>query len=108
MVLNRWKLDEASAEIYLGFARRVWQGASLDVALTQARRQFRRQIGKRGRVRIDLGHPFFWAGISYIGRPGVVLYPRPEPIGWIVLLAPLVIPGFALIRCLIKGRNRTS
>ena len=108
VVLNRWKLDEASAEIYLGFARRVWQGASLDVALTQARRQFRRQIGKRGRVRIDLGHPFFWAGISYIGRPGVVLYPRPEPIGWIVLLAPLVIPGFALIRCLIKGRNRTS
>ena len=57
VVLNRWKLDEASAEIYLGFARRVWQGASLDVALTQARRQFRRQIGKRGRVRIDLGHP---------------------------------------------------
>ncbi len=108
VVLNRWKLDEASAEIYLGFARRVWQGASLDVALTQARRQFRRRIGKRGRVRMELGHPFFWAGISYIGRLGIVLYPRPEPIGWIVLLAPLVIPGFTLIRCLIKGRNRAS
>ena len=106
VVLNRWKLDEASVEIYLGFAQRVWQGASLDVALTEARRQFRREVRKRGQVRLELGHPFFWAGISYIGRPGIVLYPRREPIGWIVLLVPLVIPVFTATRCLIKGRTR--
>ena len=106
VVLNRWKLDEASVEIYLGFAQRVWQGASLDVALTEARRKFRREVRKRGQVRLELEHPFFWAGISYIGRPGIVLYPRREPIGWIVLMVPLVIPVFTLIRCLVKDRNR--
>ena len=103
LVLNRWKLDEASVEIYLGFARRVWQGASLDVALTEARREFRKKVKKRGPVRLELQHPFFWAGVSYIGRPGVVLYPRRKPIGWIPLLLPLVIPGFTLIRCLVFG-----
>ena len=102
VVLNRWKLDEASVEIYLGFAQRVWQGASLDVALTEARRQFRREVHKRGQVRLGMEHPFFWAGISYIGRPGIVLYPRREPFGWIVLLVPLFIPIFTLIRCLLK------
>ena len=103
MVLNRWKLDEASVEIYLGFAQRVWQGASLDVALTEARRKFRREVRKRGPVRLELEHPFFWAGISYIGRPGIVLYPRRDPIGWIVLLVPLVIPLFTLLRRLFAG-----
>ncbi len=106
VVLNRWKLDEASVEIYLGFAQRVWQGASLDVALTEARRKFKREVRKRGKVRIELEHPFFWAGISYIGRPGIVLYPRREPMGWIVLMVPLVIPVFTVIRCLVKDRNR--
>ena len=102
VVLNRWKLDEASVEIYLGFAQRVWQGASLDVALTEARRKFRKEVRKRGQVRLDLEHPFFWAGISYIGRPGIVLYPKREPIGWLALLVPLVIPVFTFLRCLLN------
>ena len=101
VVLNRWKLDEASVEIYLGFAQRVWQGASLDVALTEARRKFKREARKRGQVRLEFEHPFFWAGISYIGRPGIVLYPRRKPIGWLVVMFPLMIPLFTFVKCLV-------
>ena len=108
LVLNRWKLDEASVEVYLEFAERVWQGASLDVALTQARRNFRRKVRTRGRVRLDLEHPFFWAGISYIGRPGIVLYPKREPIPWTVLLFPLLIPVFTLIERLVHPPRRAG
>ena len=82
-------------EIYLGFAQRVWQGASLDVALTEARRKFKREVRKRGQVRLELEHPFFWAGI--------VLYPRREPIGWLVVMFPLMIPLFTFVKCLVLG-----
>ncbi len=104
VVVNRWKLAEVSAEIYLDFYRRVRAGASLDVALTEARRHFKRKARRQGRDRLELSHPFFWAGMSYVGEPGLVLYPKRERVGWSPLLLPLLIPLFTLVRGLSSGK----
>jgi hypothetical protein len=46
----------------------------LDQALHEARRKFQANTLSRGGFRLSAEHPFFWAGISYIGWPGLRLY----------------------------------
>ncbi len=87
VVVSRWKLEEETIDIYLDFYRRVRQGTSLDVALTQAKRRFRAGSTRTGSAPSSGRHPFYWAGLTYVGPPGMVLYPvrRPPPFFWILL-----------------------
>ncbi|UCF35422.1 MAG: CHAT domain-containing protein [Acidobacteriota bacterium] len=70
LVLNRWPLDELSSKIYLDFIRAVLQGLPMDEALREAKLRFQQQTLTRQGVSVQGDHPFFWAGITYVGWPG--------------------------------------
>ena len=74
LIVSRWKMGEFSSRIYRHFYALCRQGRSMDQALSQARRDFMTKILRRGKNKILGDHPFFWAGITYIGTPGGKLY----------------------------------
>ncbi|MDA2928019.1 CHAT domain-containing tetratricopeptide repeat protein [Acidobacteria bacterium AH-259-G07] len=78
LIVNRWRLDELSSRIYRDFYSLSKRGLSMDQAITEARRTFLAKSLKRANVKIRGDHPFFWAGIAYVGVPGKSLYERPE------------------------------
>jgi CHAT domain-containing protein len=75
LLVSRWKMDHLSSRIYLDFYRLAREGLSMDQALSNARRSFRETVLTRGHSRHSGDHPFFWAGISYVGWPGTSLCP---------------------------------
>lgn len=96
MVVSRWQLDEISADIYLDFYRLCRQGRDLDEALTLARRRFKRRTLQRLGIQISAEHPFFWAGISFVGTPGYRLFlaadsERTEWFAWAALFLALAL-----------------
>ena len=74
MVISRWRMDELSSRIYGDFYARCKQGIPMDQALSQVRRSFLGKTLRRSNSKTKGGHPFFWAGITYVGVPGKKLY----------------------------------
>ena len=87
MVVSRWRLDELSSRIYRDFYALCKQGVPMDQALSRARRSFLGKTLRRGNGKVRGDHPFFWAGILYIGLPGTKLYPDPPPDRTLLLLS---------------------
>lgn len=72
VIASRWNLDERSVPIYTAALQYAAGGMSLDRALAKARLDYLEENHERW-----TGHPFFWAGIVYVGRPGKHLSHRP-------------------------------
>lgn len=93
LVINRWKMDDLASEVFIDFFRRCRRGLAMDRALTQARRKFIQQRLRRDGMEASAQHPFFWAGISYVGVPGTRLYETQTTAGallWLLLSAVAV------------------
>ncbi len=101
LLVSRWKMDELSSRIFLDFYRLCKTGLPMDQALTEARRGFLRTKLERGDASAPGEHPFFWAGISYVGPPGLRLYPEAEVSPTVLWLAPL-----AALALLVAWRGR--
>ena len=78
LLANRWRLDEESMPLFVDFFARVAKGLSMDRALSLAKQNFWRQRVQREGKTVSGHHPFFWAGISYLGTPGTPLYPEQQ------------------------------
>ncbi len=85
LLVNRWRLDEIASRIYRDFYALSRQGLPMDQAITQARLRFMNQTFRRGTAKVTGQHPFFWAGVTYVGVPGRTLYPKPEVGGGLLL-----------------------
>jgi len=107
LLVSRWKLDDLSSQIFLGFFRRVRLGVPMDRALFEARREFKRFILHRGRMKQSAGHPFFWAGVSYVGWPNRKLYPAASgSIAWSTLAASAVL--LLLASTVVRKRSKAG
>jgi tetratricopeptide (TPR) repeat protein len=101
MVVSRWEMDELAAQIYRDFFLHCRRGKSMDEALSLARRSFRKQTLRRGAARVSGRHPFFWAGITYVGEPGTRLVQQDRLPSWRFILpvaACLALAGRRLFR----------
>jgi len=78
LVASRWKLDHLSVEIFEELFSYCRQGMAIDEALTKARRRFRLRRLQREEIEISGSHPFFWAGLSFIGWPETHLFEPPR------------------------------
>ncbi|HXK60820.1 MAG TPA: CHAT domain-containing tetratricopeptide repeat protein [Acidobacteriota bacterium] len=77
LVVSRWALDDLSMRIFRDFYLHCRQGMPMDEALTKARRKFLGLRLERDGIRAAGRHPYFWAGITYVGTPGVRLCESP-------------------------------
>ncbi|RPI22809.1 MAG: CHAT domain-containing protein [Acidobacteria bacterium] len=103
LVVSRWALDDLSMRIFRDFYIQCRQGTPMDQALTRARRRFLGLCLERDGVSTSGRHPYFWAGITYVGPPGVRLCETPEServhsltLGGL-LMVPLALVGVAAI-----------
>jgi CHAT domain-containing protein len=103
LVLSRWQLDETASQIFVDFYRYCHAGFSMDEALHLARLQFQQQQVKRSQALALGSHPYFWAGIIYVGRPGRYLYPK--PVGRTQLLSSLILT-LTMIYLLLQSGTR--
>jgi hypothetical protein len=76
LLVNRWKLDEYSSTIFVRFFELCRNGIPMDEALALAKREFIHTTLTRGEKTASGSHPFFWAGLTYVGQPGLQLYER--------------------------------
>ncbi len=74
LLLSRWQMDELSSWIYREFYRLSRAGIPMEEALASAKRDFLGRTLQRGASKAAGSHPFFWAGITYVGPPGRRLY----------------------------------
>ncbi|HUV14872.1 MAG TPA: CHAT domain-containing protein, partial [Acidobacteriota bacterium] len=70
LLASRWGMDELSAEIFVEFYRYSLSGYPMDEALYLARNSFLKQRLPRNGQTVAGSHPYFWAGICYVGWPG--------------------------------------
>lgn len=77
LVASRWKLDQFAVEIFEDLFAYCRQGMAIDEAVTVARNRFRSRRLRRGGIEMAGNHPFFWAGISFVGWPNSHLF-RPS------------------------------
>jgi tetratricopeptide (TPR) repeat protein len=112
LVVSRWEMDELAAPIYREFYLNCKRGKSMDEALSQARRNFLKKTLWRGKAKVSGRHPFFWAGINYLGQPGIHLFapdpakPLPLWLFTLLALACLALGGAALgTRSLCRHAN---
>ena len=68
LLTSRWRMDELSANIYTEFFRLCSKGLPMDEALKEARLKYLHP-DKFG-LPAHASHPFYWAGITYVGQPG--------------------------------------
>ncbi len=94
LLTSRWRMDELSASIYIDFFRLCHEGMPMDQALREARLKF--LDPEKSGLPAEASHPFYWAGITYIGKPGKTLAGTPGKgfmaealpvIFWLTLLA---------------------
>lgn len=101
LLVSRWKLDELTLSIYERFFECCRRGHPMDEALYLARLEFVRSQLQRGNRAAPAGHPFFWAGVTYVGVPGTRLYPETPPRGLVsclvLLLFPTLLKGLSLL-----------
>jgi CHAT domain-containing protein len=89
LIVSRWRMDELSSRVYQDFYLACRQGVPMNEALAQARRNFLGRVLRRGAHRVNGRHPFFWAGIAYVGAPGRRLYEPAQT--WLPFAAGLVL-----------------
>ncbi|HRR55982.1 MAG TPA: CHAT domain-containing protein [Acidobacteriota bacterium] len=87
VVANRWPLDERSVPIYLQTLTYARQGVPVDEALARARREFLRSHARHPQLR----HPFYWAGVVYLGFPGLELESEIHLLNWARLVPALLL-----------------
>ncbi len=96
LIASRWGMDELAAEIFVDFYRYALSGYPMDEALYLARNKFLKQQLPRNGQTVSGSHPYFWAGICYVGWPGKKLQIDQEN-GLKGLLTPFVFTlAFAL------------
>ncbi|MCZ6876602.1 MAG: CHAT domain-containing protein [Acidobacteria bacterium] len=109
LLVNRWRLDEIASRIYRDFYVLSRQGLPMDQAITQARLRFMSQTFRRGTAKVTGQHPFFWAGVTYVGVPGRTLYPKPQWEGglllWGVSLGTLLVFTFGVLALSTRRRR---
>lgn len=76
LLTSRWRMDELTASIYIDFFRLSMEGVPMDEALRAARLKFLKP--EQSGLPAEASHPFYWAGITYIGEPGRTLAGSPE------------------------------
>jgi CHAT domain-containing protein len=105
LLTSRWRLDELSAPIYVNFLRLSMEGMPMDQALRAARLKFLKP--KKSGLPAESSHPFYWAGITYIGEPGRTLAVSPGKrlmagafpvIFWLILLAVFCLACWLALR----------
>ena len=104
VVVNRWRMDDLSSAIYMDFYRLALAGLPMEEALGRARRNFLRRILHRGTASISGNHPFFWAGVTFVGLPGQRLYP-PQRRGWELLLLDGLLLGGIVVGLALHRRT---
>lgn len=96
ILTSRWRMDETSSFIYTDFFRLCKQGLPMDEALQRARLKLLEP--EKSGLPSWADHPFFWAGITYVGEPGnrlpgsPALAPGKVPLPlflWMVLISAL-------------------
>ncbi len=94
LLASRWALDDLSMRIYRDFYTYCRQGMPMDEALTKARRRFLGLRLEREGASVPGRHPYFWAGITYVGPPGRRLCPPPGGswLSWLTLVGLLLVP----------------
>lgn len=106
LVLSRWQLDEAASKIFVDFYRFCRSGISMDRALHMAHLEFQQSHIRRSGVSAPGAHPYFWAGVIYVGKPGKKLYPgsdQKKPSVFLFLLGALMLG--ALLHKLARNRR---
>ncbi|MEE8348829.1 MAG: CHAT domain-containing tetratricopeptide repeat protein [Acidobacteriota bacterium] len=86
LLVSRWSLDDLASRIYRDFFALAREGLPMDEALSQAKRGFMRRQLRRGQASVSGRHPYFWAGVTYVGLPGKRLYPKHDPRSEILML----------------------
>jgi tetratricopeptide (TPR) repeat protein len=72
VLLSRWQLDERAVQILLDTMEGVEAGRAVDESLATARRAYLARCGQDP----VCSHPFYWAGILYVGPPGLRAGPQ--------------------------------
>ncbi len=112
LVVSRWQLDERSIPIFLDLYARAGRGEPISKALADARNRFLEDAGRDPALR----HPFFWAGITYVGWPQRTLSGTPQPksskplqslLLLSAILAGLIWGGTRVLRCLNERASRS-
>ena len=96
LLVSRWALDDFSARIYRDFYGAAREGLPMDEALTLARRRFLGLRLERSGVSAPGSHPYFWAGLAYVGYPGQRLY-EPDPPRAGLTAAAMALPTLAVL-----------
>jgi tetratricopeptide (TPR) repeat protein len=96
LLVSRWALDDFSARIYRDFYLAAREGIPMDEAFTMARRRFLGLRLTRDGVSASGSHPYFWAGLAYVGYPGQRLYEPAPPMGGLTAMA-LAFPPLAVV-----------
>ena len=98
LLASRWRMDELSSPVYTEFFRLCRKGLPMDEALRISKLKFLHP-GKNS-LPVHARHPFYWSGITYVGKPGQRLYPTADaPSGataaplilWLVILAGVML-----------------
>lgn len=71
LLTSRWSMDELSSSIYTEFFRLCKKGLPMDEALRKSRLKF--LDPEKSGLPPQVSHPFYWAGITYVGEPGETL-----------------------------------
>jgi CHAT domain-containing protein len=111
LLVSRWSLDDLASRIYRDFFVLAKEGLPMDEALSQAKRGFMRRELRREQTRISGRHPYFWAGVTYVGRPGECLYPKHNPGAGNLLLglsASLLLVSALLLLTVQQSRHRSA
>ncbi|RPJ58321.1 MAG: CHAT domain-containing protein, partial [Acidobacteria bacterium] len=108
LLVSRWALDDLSMRIYRDFYMYCRQGMSMDNALTKARRRFLGLRLEREGVSVSGRHPYFWAGITYVGPPGRRLCAPPGRapwVSWLTMFGLLLVPVAIGVVAILRGRR---
>ena len=108
LLLSRWRMDELSSKIYRDFYAHCQRGLPMDEALSQSKRAFMARSFRREGVQISGDHPFLWAGIPYVGKPGTRLYsgtPSESPLPWFYASALCLVAVLWASHRLAKGSS---
>ncbi len=71
LLTSRWRMDELSSHIYTEFFELCQDGMPMDEALRESRLKFLKP--EKSGLPPQAAHPFYWAGITYVGEPGKML-----------------------------------
>ncbi len=71
LLTSRWRMDELSSHIYTEFFRLCQDGLPMDEALRKSKLMF--LAPEQAGLPPQVAHPFYWAGITYVGEPGRML-----------------------------------